>query len=123
AQAKGNGAVAAAASSANRSAAIQAAGIDAARFDELARRLASARRAVALPPYGAAATTSAKSDGAAVLLLNAASGALGKTVKYPAAEAKRTASLADVKALVERMQAGQVDCLLIHDLNPVYALP
>ncbi|MEZ4331742.1 MAG: 4Fe-4S dicluster domain-containing protein [Myxococcota bacterium] len=123
AQTRGNGFVAAAASSASKSAAIEAAGIDAAQFDKLAGRLAAARHAVALPPFVGARTTAAKSDAAAVLLLNAAIGAIGSAVQYPATEAKRTASLADVKALIERMNAGQVDCLLIHDLNPVHALP
>ena len=57
------------------------------------------------------------------MLLNAAVGAIGTTVKYPATDAKRTASLADVKALIEKMNAGQVEALLIHDLNPVFSLP
>ena len=33
------------------------------------------------------------------------------------------ASLKDVLALIDAMNAGRVDCLLIHDLNPVYSLP
>jgi len=123
ANAKGNAAVAAAAGAADKSAAIAAAGIEAAQFDKLVEKLAGASRAVALPPSVAASTTSGRSDAAAVLLLNAAIGAIGTAVKYPAVDAKRMATLADVKALVEKMNAGQVECLLIHDLNPVYSLP
>ncbi|MBY0400869.1 molybdopterin-dependent oxidoreductase, partial [Myxococcota bacterium] len=123
ANAKGNAVVAAAAAGASKNAAIEAAGIDGALFDKLVGKLSSANRAIAFPPSVAAAATSGRSDAAAVLLLNAAVGAIGTTVRYPAVDAKRTASLADVKALVDKMKAGQVDCLLIHDLNPVYSLP
>ena len=123
ANAKGNALVAAATSGADKSAAIAAAGIDAALFDKLVTKLAGATRAVAMPPGVASSTTAGRSDAAAVLLLNAAVGAIGTSVKYPAVDSKRTASLADVKALVEKMNAGQVECLLIHDLNPVFSLP
>ena len=123
ANAKGDAVVAAATGSANKSAAIAAAGIDAALFDKLVAKLAGAKRAVALPPGVASSSTAGRSDAAAVLLLNAAVGAIGTSVQYPAVDAKRTASLADVKALIEKMNAGQVECLLIHDLNPVYSLP
>ena len=123
ANARGNASLAAATNGANKSAAIAAAGIDAALFDKIAAKLAGAQRAVALPPGVASSTTAGRSDAAAVLLLNAAIGAIGASVKYPVADAKRTASLADVKALIEKMNAGQVECLLIHDLNPIYSLP
>ncbi len=123
ASARGDGSLAAATASANKNAAIAAAGIDVALFDKLVAKLAGARRAVALPPGVASSSTAGRSDAAAVLLLNAAVGAIGTSVKYPAVDAKRTASLADVKALIEKMNAGQVECLLIHDLNPVYSLP
>ena len=43
--------------------------------------------------------------------------------QIPAADAQPTASLQDVLALIEEMKAGKVDCLLIHDLNPVFSLP
>jgi anaerobic selenocysteine-containing dehydrogenase/Fe-S-cluster-containing dehydrogenase component len=120
---KGNAAVAAAASGADKSAAIAAAGIDAGLFDKLVAKLVGASRAVALPPGVASSTTSGRADAAAVMLLNAAVGSLGTAVQIPAVDAKRTATLADVQALVEKMKAGQVECLLIHDLNPVYSLP
>ncbi len=123
ANSKGNAAVAAATSGASKDAALAAAGIDGALFDKLVAKLSGATRAVALPPGVASSTTAGRGTAAAVLLLNAAVSAIGTTVKYPAVDAKRTASLADVKALVLKMNAGQVECLLIHDLNPVYSLP
>ena len=50
-------------------------------------------------------------------------GAVGSQLTYPEEDAARTAGLDEVIALVEQMNAGNVECLLIHDLNPVYALP
>ncbi len=105
------------------SAAISAAGIERSVFDGLVDKLVSAKRAVALPPGVAAATTAGSSAAAAVLLLNVVVGAVGNRMKYPATDTKPTSSLEDVLALIAEMKAGNVDCLLIHDLNPVFALP
>lgn len=103
--------------------AVSAAGIERASFDRVAEKIASAHHAVALPPGIAAATTAGAGAAAAVLLLNAVIGALGHQLKYPASDARPASSLKDVLALIGEMKAGNVDCLLIHDLNPVYSLP
>ena len=103
--------------------AITAAGIDRAQFDALVKKLSKAKRAVALPPGIAASTTGNAAAAAAVLVLNAAVGAIGSSVKYPAADTPRTSSLKDVLALIDRMKAGKVDCLLIHGSNPIFSLP
>ena len=64
-----------------------------------------------------------KSSGA-VLLLTAVLGAVGGAVQVPQTETQRPgASLAQLKGLVDAMQAGRVKVLLIHDVNPVYSLP
>ncbi len=120
---KGGAGVGNALAGANIAAAIQAAGISRPLFDELTNKLAGARHAVALPPGIAGSTTAGAGAAAAVLLLNVVLGAVGDAVQYPAEDARKSASLRDVMALVDRMKAGQVDCLLIHDLNPVYSLP
>jgi len=104
-------------------AAISAAGIERASFDAIADKIAHAKHAVALPPGIAASSTSGSGSAAAVLLLNVVVGAIGDRVKIPATDAKPTAGLKDVLALVAEMKAGNVDCLLIHDLNPVFSLP
>jgi molybdopterin-containing oxidoreductase family iron-sulfur binding subunit len=104
-------------------AALSASGIERGQFDDLVARLASAKHAVALPPGVAAATTGNAAAAAGVLLLNAAVGAVGEGLRYPAEDTPRTSSLKEVLALIDRMKAGQVECLLIHDANPVFALP
>ncbi len=120
---KGAGEAASALAGARIADAIRAAGIERSVFDGLVDRLASAHRAVALPPGIAAATNSGSGAAAAVLLLNVVLGAVGERLRYPASDAKPTASLKDVLALIGEMKAGRVDCLLIHDLNPVFSLP
>jgi len=104
-------------------AALEAAGLERGGFDDLVTKLVSAKRAVALPPGIAASTTQGVAASAAVLLLNAALGAVGGALTYPAEDAKRTSSLKDVLALIDEMKAGRVGCLLIHDSNPVFSLP
>ncbi len=110
-------------SGANVADAVSAAGIERSRFDELVDMLVKSKHAVALPPGVAASSTGSAAAASAVLLLNLVVGAIGDAVSYPAADTPRSSSLKDVLALVERMKAGQVDCLLIHDANPVFALP
>ena len=115
--------VGAAVSGANVSGALSAAGISQAIFDQLVEKLADASHAVALPPGVAASTSSSAGSAAAVLHLNVVLGAVGSQLTYPAEDAAPTASLADVLGLIDKMNAGKVDCLLIHDLNPVFSLP
>ncbi len=120
---RGAGSVGAALAGANTKAAIAAAGIDQATFDKVAEKLASAKHAVALPPGIAASSSAGAGAAAAVLLLNVVVGAVGSALTYPSVDAKPTSSLKDVLALVDKMKAGAVKCLLIHDLNPVFSLP
>ena len=120
---KGTSATGAALDGVDVDAAVEAAGIDRGSFDGLADRIAKAKHAVALPPGIAVSTTAGAADAAAVLLLNVVVGALGTRMRIPAEDAKPTATLKDVLALVDEMNAGNVECLLIHDLNPVYSLP
>jgi molybdopterin-containing oxidoreductase family iron-sulfur binding subunit len=91
----------------------------------LGRALAQARAAVALPPGIAVTSRRAIGASAAVLLLNQVLGAVGTRVIVPAPSggALGRASYKDTLALIRAMQDGQVDVLLIHHVNPVYALP
>jgi Fe-S-cluster-containing dehydrogenase component/formylmethanofuran dehydrogenase subunit B len=120
---KGTAVASAAIGGADIGAAIKAAGIEEAAFERLVGKIAAAQHAVALPPGVAAATTAGAGTAAAVLLLNAVVGALGSQLKYPADDAKPTSSLKDVLALIDEMNRGNVECLMIHDLNPVYSIP
>jgi molybdopterin-containing oxidoreductase family iron-sulfur binding subunit len=90
----------------------------------LGAALARARAAVALPPGIAVASRRAVGSSAAVLLLNQVVGAVGSRLIVPAATAPGAkTSYRDVLALIREMGDGQVDVLLIHHANPVYALP
>lgn len=115
--------VGAAVSGANVAQAISTAGISEDVFDAVVEKLAAARHGVALPPGVAGSTASGAGNAAAVLLLNAVLGAVGNELTYPAEDAQKTASLADVLGLVEQMKAGRVECLIVHDLNPIHCLP
>jgi molybdopterin-containing oxidoreductase family iron-sulfur binding subunit len=100
------------------------AGLEAGQLEGLANRLAHAKNAVALPPGVAATTANATSAAAAVLLLNAILGANGRAMTLPASDvAGAPAPLSEVLALVEKMKAGAIDVLVIHDANPIYSLP
>jgi molybdopterin-containing oxidoreductase family iron-sulfur binding subunit len=119
----GSNAAGSALAAADVNAAVSAAGIERSIFDGIVDKLVSAKRAVALPPGIVASTTAGSGAAAAVLLLNLVVGAVGNQVKVPAVDSKPTSTFKDVLALVAEMKAGNVDCLLIHDLNPVFSLP
>ncbi len=105
-------------------AAAESAGVEPAVIDELVHELLHAERPLVLPPGVASTDSGAVSAAAAVMLTNAMLGAIGKSVVVPPASGRaQSASLVEIIGLVEAMQAGRVDVLLIHDSNPVYSLP
>ncbi len=120
---KGTDVAQSALAAADVNAAIAAAGMDRSIFDGIVDKLVAAKHAVALPPGIVASSTAGSGAAAAVLLLNVVVGAVGSLLQVPAADAKPISTLKDVIALVAAMKAGKVDCLLIHDLNPVFCLP
>ncbi|MEE2664415.1 MAG: 4Fe-4S dicluster domain-containing protein [Myxococcota bacterium] len=106
------------------SAAATAADVDLASLEQLVDAIAHAHAVVALPPNPAAAGTNAVAANAAVLLLNAVAGSVGSGVKIPRGPDPRAAApYAEVQALVDAMNAGQVSVLIVHDANPQYSLP
>ena len=123
AERQGSSVASAAISGADIAAALSAAGIDRTTFDQVVEKIAAANHAVALPPGVAATTTSSAGAASAVLLLNAVIGAVGSQLTYPASDTKATSSLKDVLGLITEMKRGAVECLLIHDLNPIFSLP
>jgi molybdopterin-containing oxidoreductase family iron-sulfur binding subunit len=105
-------------------AAAQECDVPAEAIQRLGRALAHAQAAVALPPGSAVTSRRAVGSTAAVLLLNQVLGAVGSRLIVPAAPATSAkTSYRDVLALIREMRDGQVDVLLIHHANPVYALP
>jgi molybdopterin-containing oxidoreductase family iron-sulfur binding subunit len=101
-----------------------ATGLAAADLRRVGEQMAEARRAVALPPGDGLASSRAVATNAAVLVLDAALGAVGRNVGLPAEPpAGQPARLAEIAELVAAMNAGSVSVLLVHDANPVHTLP
>jgi len=102
---------------------------------QLGKDLRAAKRPVALPPGIALTSQRALATTAAVLILNAVVGAIGQSVVVVpdavaadaaaanAVAANQVASFRDVARFVERMKAGSISVLLVHDSNPVYSMP
>jgi molybdopterin-containing oxidoreductase family iron-sulfur binding subunit len=104
--------------------AAKACDVSADAIRRLGAALAKAKAAVALPPGLAVSSRRAVGSSAAVLLLNQVVGAVGtRLVVPPAPSAQARASYKDVLSLIREMRDGQVDVLLVHHGNPVYALP
>ena len=97
-------------------------GLRAEILESLAARIASAREPLALPPGNELAGTNATALAVAVQLLNVASGALGRTVRFGPDHAV-AARFGDLKDLAGRMRGGEIEVLLVHETNPVYAVP
>jgi len=99
-------------------------GVEAERIRRLGEEIAAAERPVALPP-GAAGRGSAATDAhVAVALLNHVAGATGETVRLGAGPRRSpTATLAEIRELVRRMGAGEIDTLVVAGPDPVHALP
>jgi molybdopterin-containing oxidoreductase family iron-sulfur binding subunit len=99
--------------------------VPAATIRRLGSALLAADQPVALPPGVALTSRRATATTAAVLILNAVVGAIGKTV-FVVPEGSATDQVAgyrEVARLVKRMKAGAISVLLVHDANPVYSMP
>ncbi|MEE8556791.1 MAG: molybdopterin-dependent oxidoreductase, partial [Myxococcota bacterium] len=104
--------------------AAELSGVEQRTLEVVAGRLAKAKAPLSLPPGSEILGTNGTELAVAVQLLNAASGALGNTVRFgPDHNLSGLGSLGDLKDLAGRMRGGEVEVLLIHDTNPVYALP
>jgi anaerobic selenocysteine-containing dehydrogenase/Fe-S-cluster-containing dehydrogenase component len=98
-------------------------GVSAERIEALGKAMARAERPAALPPGVALTSRRATAASAAVLLLDAVSGAVGRTLQIPPASPRRAGSFRDVVKLIDAMKSGDVSVLVVHDANPVYSLP
>lgn len=99
-------------------------GLSAEQIEALATTFAAAQQPLALVGGSALTQPNGLALAQAVLALNALVGNLGQPggLFLSAAEAE-PASLAAVQALVQRMQAGEVEVLFIHGVNPLFELP
>jgi molybdopterin-containing oxidoreductase family iron-sulfur binding subunit len=98
--------------------------VPAATIRRLGVALVTADQPVALPPGVALTSRRATATTAAVLILNAVVGAIGKTVFVvpKGSAADQVASFREVAELVKEMKAGSISVLLVHDANPVYSM-
>lgn len=102
--------------------AAQAAGLTAARLEEVAGWLAAHPSTIV--PGGPATSASATALATAVLVLNEVAGNVGKSLTF--ASAPNTGSFgswADAKALLDDCAAGKVDVLFVDGLDPVFTMP
>ncbi len=100
------------------------AGVAPERIEHLADELASANAPIVLPPdisgQGAASTEAHL----AVALLNLVCGAIGTTVRPGAGPVRGpSASAAVMRSLVQRMESGEIETMIVAGANPVYGLP
>jgi len=103
----------------------QAAGIAAERVREIASAFANGGRSLAVGPGIASMHGAATAVAASVAVLNSVAGNVGRTVHLDRLERDGAAagSYADMRALVERMNGGQLGALLVYGPNPLYTLP
>ncbi|MDH3747988.1 MAG: molybdopterin-dependent oxidoreductase [Gammaproteobacteria bacterium] len=101
------------------------------KISQLAREFGASAASLAIAGGAAAAGTNAVASVVAVNALNHIAGNLGKPggvifnseQAFSSAAASRPAGHQGVLDLTEAMEAGDVEVLLVHDANPVYALP
>ena len=104
--------------------AAEVSGIPADTIKRIAHDFAGAKSGLALA--GGAATTGPQATDAliAVNLLNQAVGAVGRTIRFGADSAIGKASpYSEMVKLTKAMAAGEIEVLILADVNPVYAMP
>ncbi|MGH2353717.1 MAG: molybdopterin-containing oxidoreductase family protein, partial [Chloroflexota bacterium] len=110
----------------------QETGVPAERIRQLARDFATRRPSLAFGGGLAAAHTNGTDNVAAILALNFLVGSVGRPggVRFnrpPPIEGlpggAGASSLAEWQQLADRLRAGQVEAVLVHNANPVYGLP
>ena len=103
-------------------------GVTADRLRELARGFsnpaAGPGRTLAVGSGVAGSGENATADQVAINLLNHVAGNIGRTVRFgPDAAWARASSYRDLTALTETMRSGEIDVLLVHDVNLVHTMP
>jgi anaerobic selenocysteine-containing dehydrogenase len=101
------------------------------KIRQIAREIGSSKAALAIAGGATTAGTNAVASAVAVNALNHLAGNLGQpggiifnsSQAFSASPDARQGGMQGILDLVEAMQAGDVDVLLLHDSNPVFALP
>ena len=106
-------------------------GVEEAELERLARLFLDASHPVAAPGGGALGSTAGPAAARAILELNVLVDNLGRAGGlyllpdanlYPGMN-QRPGTIAEVRALVERIKAGQIKALFVHGLDPIDDLP
>jgi len=114
----------AAARSADVEAAASASGVPAETIRRVARDLARSRAGLVIAGGMAGSGSSSTDMLVAVNLLNTAIGAVGSRIRFGSGSAFGKASpYSDMVALTQAMAGGQIDALILVDVNPVYSMP
>jgi molybdopterin-containing oxidoreductase family iron-sulfur binding subunit len=100
----------------------QQSGLTAEQIKLLAREFVSAQPSLAVAGGIGSQTAGAAQVCAAVNILNYVAGNIGRTVRF-GADLDSGDGYAALAALQKDMEAGNVAVLIVHDANPVYALP
>jgi anaerobic selenocysteine-containing dehydrogenase len=99
------------------------------RIEGIAREFAASSASLAIAGGATAAGSNAVASVVAVNVLNHLAANLGKSggiifnAEPASSSGSRISGLKGVLDLVEAMEAGEIDVLLLHDSNPVFALP
>jgi anaerobic selenocysteine-containing dehydrogenase/Fe-S-cluster-containing dehydrogenase component len=102
----------------------EAAGVPTARLRAVADAFARNGRSLAVGPGVAVQHSAATDIAAAVAVLNWVAGNVGTTVRFDRLEHPGpTGGYAQLQQLMQRMQAGQVDVLLVYGPDPIHAMP
>ena len=101
----------------------EATDVSAEKMRELAKDVMDHGPLLALAGGNLAATDQCVETLTAVNILNAVSGALGKTIRFYDQDPAEVSSHNEVKKLISDLNSGQIKLLIIDDSNPVYALP
>lgn len=110
-------------------AALAESGIPEETFHRLAKQYAEAERPLVIPGGAALGQSNGLQNAEAILALNALAGNLGRPgglffgPQAPLAAEDRSASPAEMVEFVKKLEAGQVQVLFVHGVNPVFELP
>ncbi len=104
-------------------AAAEAAGVPVARIRAAAAQFARNGRSLAVGPGVGSTSRAATALAAAVAVLNEVAGNVGTTVRYDRVENVGQGRYSDMQRLLQRIQAGEVQAVLLHGSNPAYAMP
>ncbi len=103
------------------------AGLSADRIRELARAFSDPAlgpgRTLAVGGGVGVSGANATAAQVAVSLLNHVAGNVGSTVDFGAAATVDPATYAEMQGLADAMRAGEIELAIVHDVNPVFAMP